>query len=52
MRLDQLDDALFQGGVDYIAKVAKNEKEICALIKAGFEYVPDFHDSKIFKERK
>jgi len=48
----QLDHALFQGEVDYVAKVAKNEKEIFALIEAGFEYVTDFEGSKMFRKRK
>ncbi len=48
----QLEEALFQGENEYISKVAKTAQEICALIEAGFEYVTDFQDSKIFKKRK
>ncbi|HSV48929.1 MAG TPA: site-specific integrase [Candidatus Acidoferrales bacterium] len=48
----QLEEALFQGETSYISKVAKNEKEICSLIEAGFEYVTEFEGSKIFRKRK
>jgi len=48
----QLEDALFQGETEWISKVAKTEKEICALIESGFEYITDFEDGKIFKKRK
>ena len=48
----QLEEALFQGEQDYISKVAKTEKDICALIEAGFEYVTEFGGAKIFKKRK
>ena len=48
----QLEEALFQGENQYISKVAKTAQEICALIEAGFEYVTDFQDSKIFRKRK
>jgi integrase len=48
----QLDHALFQGEVDYIAKVAKTAKEICALMEAGFDYVTDFEGAKMFRKRK
>jgi hypothetical protein len=41
-----------RGESQYISKVAKTEKEICALIEAGFEYVTEFQGSKIFKKRK
>ncbi len=48
----QLEEALFQGETDYISKVAKTEKDVCSLIEAGFEYVTDFQDAKIFRKRK
>jgi integrase len=48
----QLEEALFQGECEYISKVAKTEKEICALIESGFEYVTEFDGAKIFKKRK
>ena len=48
----QLEEALFQGETNYISKVAKTEKEICNLIEAGFEYVTEFQETKIFRKRK
>ena len=42
----------FKDQQDYVSKVAKTEKEVCKLIEAGFEYVTDFEDAKIFKKRK
>ena len=48
----QLEEALFQGESEYISRVAKNEKEICGLVEAGFEYVTEFEGAKIFKKRK
>ena len=48
----QLEEALFQGEVDCISKVAKTEKDICALIEAGFEYVTEFEGARIFRKRK
>jgi integrase len=48
----QLEEALFQGETSYISKVAKNEKDICSLVEAGFEYVTEFEGSKIFRKRK
>ena len=48
----QLEEALFQGETDYISKVARTEKEICQLVEAGFDFVTDFQDAKIFRKRK
>ena len=48
----QLEEALFQGEIDYISKVAKSQGEICALIEAGFEYVTEFEGLKFFRKRK
>ena len=48
----QLDHALFQGEVDYIAKVAKTAQEVLALMEAGFDYVTDFEGAKMFRKRK
>jgi len=48
----QLEEALFQGESEYISKVAKTEKDVCNLVEAGFEYVIDFQDVKIFRKRK
>jgi hypothetical protein len=43
---------MFQGETDYISKVARTEKEICQLVEAGFDFVTDFQDAKIFRKRK
>jgi integrase len=48
----QLEEALFQGEDEYISKVAKTAQEICSLVEAGFDFVTDFQDVKIFKKRK
>ncbi len=48
----QLADALFRDQQEYVSKVAKTEKDTCVLIKAGFEYVCDFEESKLFRKRK
>ena len=37
---------------DYICKVATNTKEAKELIEAGFDYVCDFDNAKIFRKRK
>lgn len=39
---------------EFISKVAKSVKEICALIDAGYEYVTEFKEEgiKIFRKRK
>ncbi|MDH7596032.1 MAG: tyrosine-type recombinase/integrase, partial [Candidatus Bathyarchaeota archaeon] len=47
-----LAEALFKDQQEYVSKVAKNEKDACALIEAGFEYVCDFNCHKIFRKRK
>jgi len=36
----------------YVSKVAKTVKEACQLIEAGFEYVCDINETKIFRKRK
>ena len=48
----QLEEALFQGVVDDISKVAKTESEVCKLIEDGFEFVCDFQGDKVFRKRK
>jgi hypothetical protein len=48
----QLAEALFQDEKEYISKVAKTEKEVCKLVEAGFEYVTDLKEAKIFRKRK
>lgn len=51
-RTRYLAEELFKGEDEYVSKVAKNEKDICALVDAGFEYVCDFDEHKIFRKRK
>lgn len=48
----QLEEALFQGVVDYISRVAKTEKEVCELVEDGFEFVCDFQGHKVFRKSK
>jgi integrase len=48
----QLEEALFQGTVDYVSRVAKTENEVCKLIEDGFEFVCDFQGHKVFRKRK
>jgi hypothetical protein len=42
------------GGNDseYISKVAGTVREARALVEAGFEYICDIEDVKIFRKRK
>jgi hypothetical protein len=42
----------FKDQQEYVSNVAKNEKDACALVEAGFEYVCDFNNVKIFKKQK
>jgi integrase len=37
---------------DYIAKVAHSEQEVCQLIEAGFEFVCDCENNKVFRKRR
>jgi hypothetical protein len=37
---------------DYVSKVANTIKEACELVEAGFEYVCDIEETKIFRKRK
>jgi len=37
---------------EYIVRVTKTVKEACQLIEAGFEYVTDIEDTKLFRKRK
>jgi hypothetical protein len=48
----QLAKELFKDQQEYISKVAKTETEACALIEAGFEYICDFNEAKIFRKPK
>jgi integrase len=48
----QLAEELFRDQQEYISKIAKTETDACALIDAGFEYVCDFDNAKIFRKKK
>ena len=37
---------------DYVSRVAKDVKELCQLVEAGFEYVTDMDGVKILRKRK
>jgi len=37
---------------EYTCKVAKNLDEACKLVEAGFEYVTEMDNIKIFRKRK
>ncbi len=49
-----LAEELFKGQQEYVSKVAKNVKEACVLVDAGFEYVTgDYKEGgKIFRKPK
>ena len=49
----QLKEAIFEKGSDeFISKVATTVEEVCKLVEAGFEYVCDINDTKVFRKRK
>jgi hypothetical protein len=48
----QLAEELFRDQQEYISKVAKTEVDACALMDAGFDYVCDFDNAKIFRKKK
>ena len=49
----QLEETLFrEESEEFICKVAKTVKEAKALVEAGFDYVCEFDDVKIFRKRK
>jgi hypothetical protein len=37
---------------EYVSKVARTVKEACQLVEAGFEYVTEIDDVKIFRKPK
>ena len=49
-----LAEELFKGQQEYMSKIARNVKEACALVNAGFEYVTgEYKDGgKIFRKPK
>ena len=40
------------GEEEFTCKVAKNLEEVKELVEAGFEYVCDYNDFKVFRKRK
>jgi integrase len=48
----QLAEEPFRDQQEYISKVAKTEVDACALIDAGFDYICDFDNAKIFRKKK
>jgi hypothetical protein len=48
----QLANEMFKDQQEYISKVARNLKEACTLVEAGFEYVCDMDGVKIFRKPK
>ena len=49
----QLEEAMYQKGNDgYISKAATTVEEVCKLVNAGFEYVCDVGEAKIFRKFK
>jgi len=47
-----LAEELFRDEQEYVSRVATNQKDACALIDAGFEFVCDWNGNKIFRKRK
>ena len=47
-----LAEELFKDEPEYVSRVATNQKDACALIDAGFEFVCDWNGHKIFRKRK
>ena len=37
---------------DFSARIAHSEKEACELIEAGFDFVCEFNENKLFRKRK
>jgi len=49
----QLEEAIFKREDDeFICKAARTVEEAKTLIEAGFEYVCDFGDVKLFRKRR
>lgn len=47
----QLEEAIYNEGADnYISKAATTVEEVCILVEAGFEYVCDVGEAKIFRK--
>ncbi len=37
---------------EFVSKVARNLEDVCKLVDAGYEYVCEMNDAKIFRKRK
>jgi DNA polymerase sigma len=37
---------------EYVSRVAKTTVDVCQLVDAGFEYVCDIENNKVFRKRK
>ena len=49
----QLEETIFEKGDDqFISKAATTVEEVLKLVEAGFEYVCDVNDAKVFRKRK
>ena len=49
----QLAETIFKETTDeFTVRVAKSLDEVCSLLEAGFEYVTDMDDVKLFRKRK
>jgi hypothetical protein len=47
-----LAEELFKGEQEYVPRVARSQKEAYDLIAAGFEYVCDWKEQKLFRKPK
>ena len=54
MQYIDIEHALFNSGRNdqFTTKVAETVEEVCELVEAGFEYVTDIDQKKIFRKRK
>jgi hypothetical protein len=49
----QLEEAIYEDGSDdYISKAATTVEAVCNLVEAGFDYICDVGEAKIFRKRK
>ena len=44
--------AIKKGSDEFVCKVATTVEEVCKLVEAGFEYICDINDAKVFRKRK
>ena len=52
MKYVSLANAISVDSGSYTAKIAHSEDEACKLIEAGYEFVTDMNNAKIFRKRK